>query len=391
MRRAVVAVLFLGLAGAAFWFWAPQAWRDAALPWLSAQAPAPGATSGDRQESAPGGGRGQGQGAGRGPAAGGVPVETSKALATTTTSDIRAVGSLNSDESVMLAPEVAGRVAAIPFVEGKRVNAGDVILKLDDALVRAELADAEARFRLAKANMDRANELARTGNVTERARDEATSSFGIAAAAVELAKVRVSKTTITAPFSGVVGIRNTSVGAYLAVGTRVVNLEKIDPLKVDFSVPEIYLAAVGVGQEVEVSVDAIANRTFVGTIQAIDPMVDVNGRSLTIRARLPNPDGVLRPGLFARVTIKGLVEREVVMVPESAVVPRAGETFIFRIENGKAVESKVKLGERRAGQVAIVEGLPANATVVTAGHQRLRNGSVVDVVSAGATPERQGG
>lgn len=386
MRRAVVVtatIAVIGLGGAAYWLGESAAWRDWSKSWQSASPPAaPQAAS--RQ------GEGRSSAQGQRPAGGGVPVETSLAVATKTTADIRSVGSLHSDESVLLAPEVAGRVAAIPFVEGKRVNAGDVILKLDDALVRAELADAEARFRLAKANMDRATELARTGNVTERARDEATSSFGIASAAVELAKVRLSKTTITAPFSGVVGIRNTSVGAYLPVGTKVVNLEKIDPLKVDFNVPEIYLANIGVGQEVEVSVDAIANRTFIGTIQAIDPLVDVNGRSLSIRARLPNPDGVLRPGLFARVTVKGLIERNVVMVPESAVVPRAGETFIFRIENGRAVESKVKLGERRAGQVAIVEGLPANATVVTAGHQRLRDGSVVEVVSAGAVPERQG-
>ncbi len=386
MRRAVVvtaSIAVLGLAGVAYWMGESIGGRGWSLPWRSAAVPAASqatAKQGDGRASAPG----------QRPAGGGSPVEPSLALAMKMTSDIRAVGSLHSDESVMLAPEVAGRVAAIPFAEGKRVNAGDVILKLDDSLVRAELADVEARFKLAKANMDRANELARTGNVTERARDEAASSFGVASAAVELAKVRLSKTTITAPFSGVVGIRNTSVGAYLAVGTQVVNLEKIDPLKVDFSVPEIYLANIGVGQEVEVSVDAIANRTFVGIIQAIDPMVDVNGRSLSIRARLPNPEGVLRPGLFARINIKGLVERNVVMVPESAIVPRAGETFIFRIENGRAVESKVKLGERRAGQVAIVEGLPINATVVTAGHQRLRDGSIVDVVSAGAPSERQG-
>jgi membrane fusion protein, multidrug efflux system len=283
----------------------------------------------------------------------------------------------------MIAPEVAGRVAAIPFKEGERVAAGDVIVKLDDALAQAELAEAQARYDFAKANLDRANALARTGNVTERSREEAVSEFGIARAALELARVRLAKHTITAPFAGVIGLRNTSVGAFLAIGTEVVNIEKIDPLKVDFSIPEVFLTDVRVGQHVDVTVDAIPNRSFSGTITAVDPMVDVNGRSLKIRARLPNSEGVLRPGLFARLTIKGLTEQEVVIVPEGAVVPRGGDSFVYRVEDGKAVESKVRLGERGNGEVAVLDGLLANTVVVTAGHQRLRNGTPVEVVARG--------
>ena len=386
MRRAVfviVAIVALGLGGAAYWSESLAGWRDWPLPWRSAEAPSASqaAAKKDGQKPAPGGAAAA---QGQRPAGGGFPVETSNARAVKMTTDIRTVGSLQSGESVKIAPEVAGRVAAIPFKEGKRVNEGDALIKLDDALAQADLADAQARFKLAKANMDRTNELIKTGTATERARDEATSSFGIAAAAVELSKVRLAKHTVVAPFSGVVGIRHTSVGAYLPIGTMVVNLEKIDLLKVDFSVPEIQLANIGPGQDIEISVDAIPNRTFAGTIYAIDPMVDVNGRSLTIRAQLPNPDGLLRPGLFARVNIKGLVERDAVMVPESAIVLRGSDMFIFRIENGKAVESKVKLGERRNGQVAIVEGLLANAMVVTAGQQRLRDGVAVEIMSAGS-------
>lgn len=319
-----------------------------------------------------------------GRAASAVPVETAQARSDKMASDIRAVGSLQSDESVKIAPEVAGPIAEILFKEGQRVNQGDVLVKLDDALAKAEVDDAQARFEFAKSNFDRANALARTGNVTERARDEAVSNFGIAQAAVELARVKLAKQTILAPFSGVVGIRNVSVGAYLSVGAEIVNLEKIDPLKVDFNVPEIFLAQVKVGQNIEVAVDAIPNKTFAGTIAAIDPMVNINGRSLKIRAQLPNSDGVLRPGLFVRVIIKGLTEQEVVMVPESAVVPRSGEFFIYRVEDGKAVESKVRLGERKNGEVSILEGLSPTALVVTAGHQRLRNGAAVEIVATGA-------
>jgi membrane fusion protein (multidrug efflux system) len=338
----------------------------------------PGPGNGSAAAPAPQGVPASPQGARGGPA---VPVEVANAKPVTTTADIRSVGSLQSDESVQIAPEIAGRVAEIAFKEGDDVKAGDVLVRLDDALVRAEVADAEARHELAKSNLARANTLSKTGNVTERARDEAVAAFGTASAALELARVRLSKHVITAPFTGVVGLRRVSAGAYVAIGAPIVNLEKIDELKVDFKIPEIYLARVRIGQTIDVTVDALPDRSFTGRIYAIDPMVDVNGRALQIRARIANPDRLLRPGLFARIVIKGDSERQAVMVPESAVVPRGGESYVYRIEQGKAVETKVRLGERRAGAVEIVEGLPADATVVTAGHQRLRNGATVDVVT----------
>ncbi len=309
-----------------------------------------------------------------------VPVETAKARASKITSDIRAIGSLQSDESVRIAPEIAGRLAEILFSEGDTVKQGDVLLKFDDSLVRAEVVQAQARQELAKANLGRATRLASTGAGTTQDRDEATAEFAQSQAAIELASVRQSKHAVTAPFAGVVGIRNVSVGAFVAIGTEIVNLEKIDALKVDFKVPEIFLAKIAVGQTIEVIVDAYPGRTFPGTIYAIDPMVDVNGRAIQLRARLPNPDRVLRPGLFARIVIKGLSEETAVFVPESALVPRGGESFVYRIDGDKAVETKVRLGERKGGEVAILEGIMPDAVVVTAGHQRLRDGTLVEVV-----------
>jgi membrane fusion protein, multidrug efflux system len=311
-----------------------------------------------------------------------VPVETATAREVTSRSDIRSVGSLQSDESVQISSEVAGRVSEVLFREGQRVQAGEVLVKLDDALTRAELGEAQARLALAEANHRRTSSLARTGNTTQRAEDEATSALETARAAVELIKVRLDKLSITAPFTGVVGIRKISVGAYMSPGAPIANLEKIDELKVDFKVPEIHLADVKVGQEIEVTVDALPRRVFKGMIYAIDPMVDVNGRALTIRARLPNPDLVLRPGLFARITVKGQSEAKVVVVPEEAVVPRGDSALLYRIESGKAVETKVRLGSRMAGHVEILEGLAPEAIVVTAGQTRLRNGALVEVVSS---------
>lgn len=318
-----------------------------------------------------------------------VTVETANARAASTTADMRAVGTLLSDESVQIASEIAGRIAEITFKEGTEVKENDVLLKLDDVLAKAELADADARFELAKSNLDRARTLSRSGNVTDKARDEAVATFETGNAGRELARARLEKHTIRAPFPGVIGTRRISVGAFVGVGASLVNLEKIDTLKVDFKTPERYLAAVAVGQQIEVTVDALPGQMFSGEIYSIDPLVDVNGRSLQVRARLANPGMKLRPGLFARVLIKGQIARSVVLVPESAVVPRGGETFVFTVANGKATEAKVKLGERKSAEVEILEGIEPETMVVTAGQQRLRNGSSVEVLaSTGSTQPR---
>ncbi len=311
-----------------------------------------------------------------------IAVEVAEARADRTSTDIRAIGSLQSDETVQLAPEIAGRVSEIDFVEGTKVKAGDILVRLDDALVRAEVTDAEARLNFAQANNERARQLSRTGNVTERSRDEAVTNFETASAALELAKTRLDKHLLRAPFDGIAGVRNVSVGAFVAVGTPVVNIEKIDGLKVDFKVPEVYLTSISVGQVVDVTVDAIPGRVFAGKIYAINPLIDVNGRALQVRARLDNKDLVLRPGLFARILIKGAVQRDVVVVPESAILPRSGDNFVFRVADGKAQEIAVKLGERSDANVEITEGVAPGDLVVTAGQHKLRDGAAVEVVAS---------
>lgn len=309
-----------------------------------------------------------------------VPVETAPAQSETVSSVIRAVGSLQSDETVQVSSEVAGRISAIAFNEGQGVEAGTLLVQLDDAMTKAELADAKARLELAEANYERTRSLARTGSATERAQDEAKSALATARAAVELIQVRLDKLAIRAPFPGTIGTRKVSVGAYVTPGAPIANLEKIDELKVDFKVPETFLTDVKIGQVVEVSVDALPGRAFPGTIYTIDPMVDVNGRALTVRARLPNPGLVLRPGLFARVVVRTGDERRVVMVPEEAIVPQGRDNLVYRVENGRAAVTNVTLGSRKAGSVEIKEGLEAGQIVVTAGHNRLRDGAAVDVV-----------
>ncbi|QRM54363.1 efflux RND transporter periplasmic adaptor subunit [Sinorhizobium sp. BG8] len=308
-----------------------------------------------------------------------VSVEVARAEEVSSTNDIEAIGTLQSDESVQLAPEVAGRIAAIRFNEGQAVKAGEVLVSLDNALAKASEEEIRVRLDLAVANYERAQRMAQNGTGTTRDLDTALAERNTATTLLNSQLVQLSKHDILAPFDGVVGLRNVSTGSYVPIGTTLVNLEKIDVLKVDFKVPEANLQQVRIGQSVEVTVDAFPGKRFTGTIYAIDPMVDVNGRAMSVRARLPNSDLALRPGLFARVMVKGLEERKAVAVPESAVVARGQDRFVWTVVDGKAQEAKITIGARRAG-VAEVEGLPAGSTVVTAGHTRLRNGAAVDIV-----------
>jgi membrane fusion protein, multidrug efflux system len=306
------------------------------------------------------------------------------AKATASESAIRSVGTLMSDESVNISAEQAGRILEIRFGEGDTVKAGDILVRLDDALLKAERADVRSRLSLAEGNLRRATLLSKSGAGTERALDEARSAQETSRAALDLAEVRLSKTEIRAPFDGTIGLRAQSAGAYITPGQTIVNLEKIDVLKLSFKVPELFLSQVRNGQQVEVAVDAFPDRRFLGTIYAIDPMVDVNGRALSIRARLDNTDRTLRPGLFARVGIRRNAGEQIVVVPEGAIVPRGNGPVVFRVRDGKAVETPVQLGERRSGAVEIVSGVAADETVVIAGHTRLRNGATVEVVSTQA-------
>ena len=334
--------------------------------------PIPGKTTASAQTAATSERRGQSRPA---------PVEVADAKQSASVTEILAVGSLMSDESVEVTSEAAGRVEEILFEEGHQVKAGDVLVKLDESLMQAELKDAEARLELAEATYERNRSLQKTGAVAKQAFEEARTNLDVARAAVELARARSAMMQVKAPFDGVLGFRTVSAGAYVTAGSKLVNLEKIDELKVAFSVPEVFLTQVSPGQTVEVTVDARPGETYEGTVYAINPQVDVNGRALQVRARLNNTDLKLRPGLLARVIVKGQDEKQVVTVPESAIVPRGGETLVYRLENGKAVETLVTIGRRRNGQVEILEGLTANAQVVTAGQSRLKNGSEVEIVT----------
>lgn len=337
-------------------------------------AAAPGA---DMPAQRQGGGR-----ANRGPAA----VETAKATASRLSDDVMALGTLLSDESVAIAPETSGRVARVLFEDGAKVEKGTPLFRFDSDLAQADLAEAKARLQLAEASFARNQKLRQTGNVAQSAYDEALSARDVARATVDAAQVRLDKLTIAAPFPGTLGFRSVSEGAYVTAGTPLVQLDKTDRLQVSFSVPELQQQAVAAAREVAFTADAVPGASFTARISALNPAIDVNGRALQVRAEAGNAEGKLRPGLLVRVTVKG-PDREAVMVPESAILQRAGGAVLYTLADGKAVEVKVRLGKRQEGKVEVLEGVKAGDEVVTAGNAQLTNGAKVEVVSSAAAAE----
>lgn len=321
-----------------------------------------------------------------GPGGFAIPVEVAKVRTDTVIRDIPAVGTLRSIESVIIRPEVPGRIDEIRFTEGAPVAARDVLVTLDDDIVRSQLTEARASLNLSKANYERAAQLYKQRVGSAQARDQALANMRVDEARVAVAEAQLDKTVIRAPFKGIVGLKKVSPGDYVNTGADIVNLEQIDVLKVDFSVPELQLPALALGQTVNITVDALPGRTFAGKIYAIDPLIEAKGRSIAIRAHIDNADHVLRPGLFTRISVVTARIEGALVVPEEAIVPVGQDSFVYRVVDGKAAMTKVDLGLRRPGEVQVTRGLAAGETVVVAGQIKLRDGVPVSPVPAGGTP-----
>jgi membrane fusion protein (multidrug efflux system) len=365
-----VAALGLVVASSAAWWFQN---RPGTAPVAASAAPSsPGGTPGAR-------------------AGGGVPgVEVTQVKSMRLQDDALAVGSLRSRQSVTLRPEVAGRVQRIGFADGARVQRGQVLVQLDDTLQRAELSQAQAQLSIARANLQRNQELVAENFVARRVLDESAASLQVAEAQVALAQARLARMRITAPFPGTVGLSSVNLGDYVKDGADLVNLEDTSSLTVDFRLPERYQNRIAPGQVVQVQLDALPGRSYTAKVQAVDPLLDANGRSVAVRAVLPPAQGgELRPGMFARVTTIFSVNEAALVVPEEAIVPQAGKQYVFRIvsqgegDAQKRVSSRteVELGVRRGAQVEVRSGLAQGDTVVVAGQQRLqKDGTAVRVV-----------
>lgn len=370
LRTGVLVLMGIALAGGGYWY---GAHRNAA----------PEGGNANASSAAAGGEAKQGPGGGNVPGAP-ILIRSTRVDSVELPQIITTVGSLRSDESVTLRPEAAGRITAIRFQEGQQVTKGATLFQLDAATNQAEVQQARTNLALAKSKYERAVDLASRNFISGQARDEAKSAYDLAQASLALVDARLAKTEIRAPFAGVIGLRVVSEGDYVKEGADLVNLEAIDPIKVDFRVPETFLRDVQPGQTVQITLDALPGKTYDGKVLAVNPLLDAAGRSIVVRAQVRNQGTTLRPGMFARVTLITRSKRAALVVPEEALVPQGSDNYLFHIVGGKAVRAKVEIGQRRESKVEIVSGIDKDAVVVTAGQAKLRDGAPVKVAGSEA-------
>ena len=298
------------------------------------------------------------------------------------TERLSTTGTVRANEQVELVSQIAGQVAEILFREGSRVRAGQLLLKIDDAELRAERDRAVFELELAERREKQRKQLRDQGVISDEEYDIALNQANVLRAELRLIEAQLVKTEIRAPFSGVVGLRDVSLGSYLSPQTRVAALQDVDSVKVDFSVPEKYASLMRAGGEIAFHVKG-EERPFTGTIYAIEPSVDADTRSLLLRARSDNPDRALYPGAFADVE---LVTRDIeaaLTVPSIAVVPELGGKKVFVLEDGKAQPRQVETGIRTEDRIQVTSGLEAGDRVIVSAIQQLRPGLPVEASRGG--------
>ncbi len=320
-----------------------------------------------------------------------VAVEVGRAERVRLEDDATAVGSVRSNQGVMLRPEVSGRIQRLGFRDGQRVAKGQLLVQLDDVLQRAQLQQAQAQASIARTNLQRNRELVSQNFVSQSVVDQSGANLEVAEAQVALAQAQLQRMKVTAPFDGIAGIRNVNVGDYVKDGADLVQIEDVSSVTVDFPLPERYLPQLKTGQTVTVALDAVPGKTFQARLEAVDSLLDAGGRSLMVRARLVNAGGELRSGMFARARIVFASRDNAVMVPEAALVPMGNQQFLLRVVQAadgtqRAERLVARIGTRRAGRVEVLEGVQPGDLVVVAGQSRAMRADPppLRIVEAGA-------
>ena len=365
MKIVHTGVVVVALAGAGVLAW----WWQNRVPAQAATVPAAGGTGANRTA-------GSGQ-------SGPVAVEVGRVEAMRLEDDTQAVGTLRSRQGVMLRPEVSGRISKLGFTDGQRVRRSQLLVQLDDALQRAQLQQAEAQASIARTNLQRNQDLLAQNFISKSAVDQSQSNVEVAEAQVALAKAQLARMQIVAPFDGVVGLRIVNVGDYVKDGADLVNIEDLSSVWVDFRLPERFIARLKPGQDVQVTLDALPGRRYLGRIDALDSQLDANGRSVLVRARLANAGGELRAGMYARSRVVFDVREGALVVPEEALVPLGEKQYLYKLvadgENKIAQRIEARIGSRVPGKVEVLEGVKAGDHVVIAGQARLGRGDSVPV------------
>jgi membrane fusion protein (multidrug efflux system) len=299
---------------------------------------------------------------------------------------IQAVGTARANEQVTLSAPVTERLVRVGFNDGQFVRAGQTIAVLATGQEDAQLSEAQARAREASSQLQRIETLRNRGFATQTALDQQMMAAAAARAQATQARASISDRVITAPFSGWVSLRNISAGAVVNQGTEIATISDVSTIKLDFPVPETLLPAVRPGQTIEGVSAAYPDQPFRGKVSTIDAVIDPNTRAATVRARLPNPDRRLKPGMLLTVGIE-TAPRLSLSVPELAVVGEGDQRFVYTVENGQAKRVPVRVGMRSDGRVEIVEGLQPGQRVVTEGVVKISDGMKVRVAGA-ANAER---
>lgn len=308
-------------------------------------------------------------------------------VATTPFAEIlTSTGSLRAEESVELQAEINGKVVAINFTEGAHVKEGALLVKLNDADLRATRERAFQRKKLGVLREQRLAKLVKEGVARQEEYDTAFNELQVQNAEIELAEAQIAKTEIRAPFSGVVGLRYVSEGAFVNAATRVATLQRLDQLKIDFSIPEKYAGRIKPGTPITFTV-AGGDRKFSGKIYAFDPRIDAATRSVLLRALCPNDEGRLLPGGFANVELPLSQLNEAILIPAEAVIPGVTDKNVYVMTGGKAERRIVETGTRTASQVHILSGLKPGDVVITSGLQQMREGLSVSSLSGAAAPK----
>ena len=338
----------------------------------------------DGQPKGEGGGAG-GQGGGDPPP---MPVEVVVARADTVVDAIIATGQIEAVQSIELRPDIEGRIAGILVREGREVSQGTPLFKVDDAELRAEVARAEAERDLARQSLARTRDLLeqKASSQSELERAEATARS--TEAQLQLLKVRLDRTTVRSPFGGVVGQRFVSIGDYVTTDTRLATVQTVSPQRAVFQVPERYAERLEVGQRVTFRVAAIPGKEFVGRVDFVDPTVQLPGRTILVKAQVPNRGRELQAGMFIEVRLATAVRPQAVIIAEDAVLPLQGANFVWVAADGKAARRQVELGVRTPGFVEARTGVEAGEQVVVAGQERLAEGAPVAPKVMDRTPRR---
>lgn len=317
----------------------------------------------------------------------GLPVEVAVARTDTVREEVPATGDIEAVQAIDLRPEVEGRVVGILVAEGTEVAKGAPVLQVDDQELRAQVARAEADADLARQALDRTRQLMQQNASSTSDLEKAEAQARSTQAQLDLLKLRLDRTTVTAPFAGVVGQRYVSLGDYVNTTTKLVSLQTVNPQRAVVQVPERFAEDVHRGQTVKFTVAALPGRAFAGVVDFVDPVVQLPGRTVLVKAQVPNDSRVLRSGMFIEAQLVTAVRPNAVVVPEEAVVPEQGATFIYAVVDGKAKRRQIELGVRTPGFVEVTSGVSAGDQVVVGGLAMLADGMPVmaRVVQRGPT------